>query len=198
VRYELGVTLDADRCYQALSRRDARFDGAFFVGVTTTGIYCRPVCPARTPRRDRCLFFLRTDAAEQAGFRACFRCRPNAPRGSAPVDAVKRLVRDAAARIDRGFLDTHSVEELASELRVTSRHLRRAMDAELGLQPVALAQERRLARAKELVETTSLPLTEIAFAAGFRSIRRFNELFRKRFGHSPRGVRRTRARTSRG
>ena len=130
------MILDADTCYRALAARDRRFDGVFFVAVTTTGIYCRPVCPARTPGRDRVRFHERAAEAERAGFRACFRCRPEIAPGNAPVDATPRLVRAAAARIEAGALNDGSIEELARELGVTDRHLRRAMEAELGVTPV--------------------------------------------------------------
>jgi AraC family transcriptional regulator of adaptative response / DNA-3-methyladenine glycosylase II len=179
------VELDEDTCWKALLRRDAAFDGRFFVCVSTTGIYCRPVCPARTPRRDRCAFHRRAADAERAGYRACFRCRPELAPGQAPVDAVKRLVRVAKARIDGGALDGRSVEDLARALGVTSRHLRRAMVARTGLSPVAYAQARRLARARRLLRTTRRPLAEIAFEAGFSSVRRFNALFRSRYGAPP-------------
>ncbi|WP_394837602.1 helix-turn-helix domain-containing protein [Pendulispora rubella] len=182
--------MDAEGYYRALSARDARFDGAFFVGVTTTGIYCRPICPVRTPGRDRCVFFRRATEAERDGFRACFRCRPELAPGGANVDALPALVQAAIARIDRGYLNEHSVDELAAELGVTPRHLRRATEAELGVSPVELAQSRRLALAKQLLQDTDLSLTDIAFASGFSSVRRYNALFSARFGKPPSAVRR--------
>jgi len=181
---------DPDSCYRALLSRDRRFDGLFFVGVRTTGVYCRPICPARAPGRDRCEFFGNAAEAERAGFRACFRCRPELAPGLAPVDAVPRLVRAAAARVQAGFLDEGTVDDLARALGVTARHLRRAMEAELGVSPVELAQTRRLALAKQLLHDTNLPLTDVAFAAGFSSLRRFNALFQTRFGRAPSAVRR--------
>lgn len=185
--------LDADTCYSALCARDARFDGVFFVGVRTTGIYCRPICSARTPARERCDFFRTVAEAEREGFRACFRCRPEVAPGPAAVDALPRLVRDALALIDAGFLNEHPVAALAARLGVTERHLRRATLAELGVAPVALAQSRRLALAKQLLQDTCLPLTEVAFASGFSSVRRFNALFHDRFGRPPSDVRRAHA-----
>lgn len=182
--------MDAEGYYRALTARDARFDGAFFVGVTTTGIYCRPICPVRTPARDRCVFFRQATEAERDGFRACFRCRPELAPGGANVDALPALVQAALARIDRGYLNEHSVDELASELGVTPRHLRRATEAELGVSPVELAQSRRLALAKQLLQDTDLSLTDIAFASGFSSVRRYNALFSARFGKPPSAVRR--------
>lgn len=184
------VPLDPKSCYRALLARDRRFDGLFFVAVRTTGIYCRPICPARTPARERCEFFARAAEAERAGFRACFRCRPELSPGLAPVDAVPRLVRVAAGRIDAGFLNEQSVDTLACELGVTPRHLRRAMESQLGVSPVEYAQTRRLALAKQLLHDTALPLADVAFAAGFSSIRRFNALFRERFGVPPSDLRR--------
>ncbi|WP_394826788.1 AlkA N-terminal domain-containing protein [Pendulispora albinea] len=182
--------MDAETFYRALSARDARFDGSFFVGVTTTGIYCRPICPARTPARERCVFFQRATEAERDGFRACFRCRPELAPGGAHVDALPSLVKAALARIDRGYLNEHSVDELASELGVTTRHLRRATEAELGVSPVELAQSRRLSLAKQLLQDTQLSLTDIAFASGFSSVRRYNALFSARFGRPPSAIRR--------
>ncbi|MGH7283286.1 MAG: bifunctional transcriptional activator/DNA repair enzyme AdaA, partial [Polyangiaceae bacterium] len=170
------MILDPDACYRALVARDCRFDGVFFVAVSTTGIYCRPICPARTPGKDRCTFYSRAAEAEQAGYRACFRCRPEvAPgAGSASTDAVSKLVRAALAKIDAGYLNENSLEDLAALLDVSSRHLRRAIESEVGVSPVMLAQTRRLALAKQLLHDTRLPMTEIAHASGFASVRRFN------------------------
>ncbi len=191
------MELDPKTCYRALQAHDPRFDGVFFIAVKTTGIYCRPICPARVPRADRCEFYASAAEAERAGFRACFRCRPElAPGGAvetsaaASVDAVARLARTAAARIDAGYLNEASVDDLAAELGVTSRHLRRALEAKLGVTPVELAQTKRLALAKHLLQETALPLAEIAFAAGFASVRRFNALFQARFDRAPSEVRR--------
>jgi AraC family transcriptional regulator of adaptative response / DNA-3-methyladenine glycosylase II len=184
------MKLDADACYRALISRDGRFDGLFFVAVRTTGIYCRPVCRARTPGRDRCVFYRTAAEAERDGFRACFRCRPELAPGNAPVDSVPRLVREAAARIEAGALNEMDVERLASQLGVTGRHLRRAMISELSVSPIELAQTRRIGLAKHLLHDTSMPISAIAFASGFRSIRRFNALFRRRFDRAPSAVRR--------
>jgi AraC family transcriptional regulator of adaptative response / DNA-3-methyladenine glycosylase II len=188
---------DAHRdLYRALVARDARFDGRFFVGVSTTGVYCRPICPARTPRADRCRFFTRPAEAEQAGFRACFRCRPELAPGSAPVDSVPRLVATALARIDAGFLNEGSVDELAASLGVTARHLRRTMESVLAVSPIDVAQTRRLALAKQLLQDTALPITEVAYASGFASLRRFQAAFAERFGAAPTVVRRKHASAS--
>lgn len=191
--YDPGMPLDAETCYRALCARDGRFDGVFFVAVRTTGIYCRPVCRARTPAQDRCAFYRSAAEAEREGFRACFRCRPELAPGASPLDARPRLVEGAVARIEEGFLNEGSVDDLALELGVTGRHLRRAISAELGLSPIALAQSRRLALAKQLLQDTSLPLAEVAFASGFSSVRRFNALFQARFGRAPSTLRRGRA-----
>jgi len=178
-------------CYRALCARDHRFDGRFFVAVKTTGIYCRPICPARTPGESRCEFFASAAEAERAGYRACFRCRPELAPGLAPVDSIPRLVRLASARIEAGYLNEHSIEDLAALVGVSARHLRRAMEEKLGVTPVELAQTRRLALAKQLLHDTALPLGEVAHHAGFASLRRFNALTRSRWGRSPSTVRRS-------
>ncbi|MCA9702112.1 MAG: DNA-3-methyladenine glycosylase 2 family protein [Myxococcales bacterium] len=185
--------LDADSCYAALRARDPRFDGRFFVAVTSTGIYCRPICPARTPRADRCRFYPHAAAAEQAGFRACLRCRPELAPGLrlAPVDARSRLTAAALARIDAGALDDDgSVESLAEALGVSDRHLRRTLVAALGVGPLELAATRRLALAKQLLHDSDLDLATVAFASGFASVRRFNAAFAERFGRPPSAIRR--------
>lgn len=192
------MMLDADACHRALVARDERFDGLFFVAVKTTGVYCRPVCSARTPGRDRCIFFRTAAEAESRGFRACFRCRPELAPGAAPVDALPALVGAAVRHIEAGALNEGSIEDLASALGVTARHLRRAIHAELGISPVELAQTRRLALAKQLLHDSTLSMLDIAFASGFRSVRRFNASFRQTYGRSPTELRRLqgKARTS--
>ncbi|HEX3902254.1 MAG TPA: AlkA N-terminal domain-containing protein [Polyangia bacterium] len=183
--------LDPDVCYRALLARDARFDGLFFVGVKTTGIYCRPVCRARTPGRDRCRFFRTAAQAEEAGFRSCFRCRPELAPGAAPIDALSRVVAAAMRRIDEGALaHDGTVDDLGRALGVSGRHLRRAMRAELGVSPIALAETRRLALARQLIVDTALPMTEVAFASGYRSVRRFNAAVKLRYGRPPSAMRR--------
>lgn len=189
------MQLDPAQCYRALQAHDPRFDGVFFIAVTTTGIYCRPICPARVPAAERCRYFSRAAEAERAGFRACFRCRPElAPglgRAAASVDALDRLVAAASTRIESGYLNDGSVDELAAELGVTARHLRRALESKLGVTPIELAQSKRLALAKQLLQETSLPLSEVAFASGFASVRRFNAAFQARFERAPSEVRRS-------
>ena len=184
------MELVPDRCYRALASRDARFDGAFYVGVSTTGIYCRPICAARTPGRERCSFYRTAAEAEQAGYRACFRCRPELAPGRAPLDAVPRLAARAVARIEEGALNEGTLDDLAGQLGVSGRQLRRAVEAELGVSPVALAQTRRLSLAKHLLQDTRLPLIDVALASGFGSVRRFNALFLARFGRPPSALRR--------
>ncbi len=188
--YEGHVDIEGNDLYAALVARDPRFDGRFFVGVTTTGVYCRPICPARTPRRERCTFHNSAAEAEKAGFRACFRCRPELAPGLANVDARSRLTQAATRHIEEGFLNEASVDDLATKLGVTARHLDRTMQRELGVSPVELAQSRRLALAKQLLQDTRVPLTDVAFASGFGSVRRFNSLFAARFGRPPTDVRR--------
>ncbi|MFO0889945.1 MAG: AlkA N-terminal domain-containing protein [Isosphaeraceae bacterium] len=186
------MRIDDETCYRALVARDVRFDGLFFVGVTTTGIYCRPICPARTPRSDRCRFFPSAAMAESNGFRPCLRCRPELAPGEAPVDVVGRTARRAAARIEAGALNEDgSLETLARELGLSSRQLRRAVRQEFGVSPVELAQTRRLLLAKQLLTETRLPLIEVASASGFSSVRRFNALFRSHYGFAPSRLRKS-------
>ena len=185
------MLLDDDSRYHALTARDPRFDGLFFVAVTTTGIYCRPICPARTPGRARCQFYRLAAEAESQGFRPCLRCRPELAPGGAPSDARSRLTSAALARIQAGELDESDVDAFAGELGVTARHLRRTLVAELGVTPVALAQTRRLLLAKQLLCETQLRAVDVAFASGFGSVRRFNALFRARYGLEPTAQRRS-------
>jgi len=180
-----------DDVYQrALNARDPRFDGIFFVGIVTTRIYCRPVCPSRNARPQNRQFFPSAAAAESAGFRPCLRCRPELAPGRALVDAVSRLAYAAAHRIGAGALNGHNVAHLARELAVSERHLRRALERAIGVSPVELAQTHRLLLAKRLLADTSLSITQVAYAAGFQSLRRFNSVFRERYGMSPSDLRR--------
>lgn len=184
------MELDPNACYQAVLTNDTRFDGLFFVGVSTTGIYCRTVCTARTPGRERCSFYPSAAAAERAGYRPCLRCRPELAPGNARIDAVERLAAVAASRIEDGALTEGRVADLAAELGVSDRHLRRVVEREFGVSPIELAQTQRLLLAKRLLTDTALPVTEIAFASGFASLRRFNALFRERYGLNPTDLRR--------
>ncbi len=176
--------------YAILQSHDMRFDGHVFVGVKSTGIYCRPVCYARVPKFENCTFHVHAAAAECAGFRPCLLCRPELAPGAAPVDATPRLARLALRRIEDGALNEISVDALAREFGVSGRHLRRAVHRELGVTPVQLAQTQRLLQAKQLLTETTMSITEVAFAAGFDSLRRFNGLFKSRYGIAPRGLRR--------
>lgn len=183
-----------DAYYKALLSRDTRFDGLFFVGVESTGIYCRPICPVKPPKRANCHFFHHPAEAEKEGFRACFRCRPERAPGDGSVDARSRLTAHAIEQINAGYLNEHTVGDLAARLGVSDRHLRRTIQAELGLTPTALAQSRRLAMAKQLLQETKLPITQVAFASGFSSVRQFNTAFRARFDRPPSSLRKEKAR----
>jgi AraC family transcriptional regulator, regulatory protein of adaptative response / DNA-3-methyladenine glycosylase II len=183
--FNRGVTLDFDTCYRAVAARDARFDGRFFTGVTSTRIYCRPICPARTPARRNMRFFGHAGAAEAAGFRACRRCRPEASPGSPDWNARGDLVARAVRLIADGYADGHGVGGLARRLAVTDRHLRRLVLAELGTTPIALARTTRLQTARRLLAETDLPVTEVAFASGFSSVRQFNASFQEAYGRPP-------------
>jgi AraC family transcriptional regulator, regulatory protein of adaptative response / DNA-3-methyladenine glycosylase II len=183
------MELDPNACFRAVRARDRRFDGRFFVGITSTHIYCRPICTARPANRDNMRFYSHAAAAEGAGFRPCLRCRPERAPGMAPVDAVSRLVSAAMAGIEEHALSSARVGELAASLGVSDRHLRRVTEAELGVSPIELAQTQRLLLAKRLLRETSLSQTDIAFASGFGSVRRFNALFKSRYGLSPRAIR---------
>lgn len=177
--------LDADTCHAACDAKDRRFDGRFYIGVTSTGIYCRCICPARTPKRQNRTFWPSAAAAEAAGFRPCLICRPERAPGLAPIDAPARLAAAAYARIEAGALEEEGLEALAAGLGVTSRHLRRVMNAQFGASPIEIAQTGRLLAARRLLNETALPITEIAFASGFRSLRRFNATMKQRYGAPP-------------
>lgn len=183
------MNLDPAACHAAAEAKDRRFDGLFFTGVTSTGIYCRCVCPARTPKRENRRFFASAAAAEKAGFRPCLICRPECAPGAAPIDAAERLAHDAVKRIEAGALEEQGLEELADDLGVTGRHLRRVMLKTFGAAPVEIAQTHRLLTAKRLLKETDLSMTHIAFASGFQSVRRFNALFVERYSMPPSHVR---------
>jgi len=185
---------DPDRCYRAVASRDARFDGRFVTAVNTTGIYCRPSCPAQTPRRENVRFYPCAAAAVAAGFRACKRCRPEAAPGSREWDTRSDLAARALRAIAAGALDggdpTGGVPALAGSLGVSERHLHRLLVAEIGAGPLALARTRRAQTARLLLDATDLPITTVAFTAGFASVRQFNETMRAHFGMAPRDIRR--------
>ena len=179
------MPLDPDACYRALATHDPRFDGRFFVGVSSTRIYCRPVCNVRLPRRENCHFFASAAAAEVDGYRPCLRCRPELAPGNASIDAVARLAQGAVDLIENGALDAGGIEHLSARVGVTSRHLRRIFDTEFGVSPIEYAQTQRLLLAKRLLTDTALPVTEVALASGFASVRRFNALFKARYRMPP-------------
>jgi AraC family transcriptional regulator, regulatory protein of adaptative response / DNA-3-methyladenine glycosylase II len=184
-----GDDMEQDARYTALRSRDRRFDGTFFVGVSSTMIYCRPVCRARRPQARNCTFFRTAAEAERSGYRPCLKCRPELAPGRSLTDAADRLARAAYARIAGGALDERSVRDVARELCVGERHLRRVVSAEFGASPVELAQTQRLLLAKQLLTETALPISRIAYASGFSSLSRFNTLFRSRYRLSPTGMR---------
>lgn len=183
------MELPSSACYRALRSRDSRFDGRFFTGVSSTGIYCRPVCPARTPRRENCRFFACAAAAEDAGFRPCLRCRPETSPGTPAWQGTAATVSRASRLIAVGVLDEGSVDDLAARLGMGERHLRRLFDEHLGASPVAVAQTRRVQFAKRLLDETVIPMSQVAFASGFGSVRRFNGAMRKLYGCSPSDLR---------
>lgn len=170
--------------------RDSRFDGLFFVGVTTTGIYCRPVCPANAPKRENVRFFPSAASAGEAGFRPCLRCRPECAPGTPAWAGTSTTVRRGLRLISNGALDNDNVEHLAERLGVTSRHLRRLFTRHVGASPLSVAHTQRLHFAKRLIDETRLPMSLISDAAGFGSVRRFNDAFRKTYGRAPRELRR--------
>ena len=183
------MTLDPHTCYRALLARDARFDGRFFVAVSSTRIYCRPICTVKPPRRENCRYYPSHAAAESAGYRPCLRCRPELAPGNASVDATTRLAQAAASLIEDRALDEEGLDAIATRLGITDRHLRRAFSAEFGVSPVEFAQTQRLLLAKRLLTDTALPVTEVAFASGFGSLRRFNALFKQRYRLQPSALR---------
>ena len=181
---------DFDRCYRAIGARDSRFDGWFVVAVHTTGIYCRPSCPARTPLPGNVAFHPSAAAAQRAGFRACKRCRPDASPGSPEWNVRGDLVARAMRLIDDGTVDRDGVPGLAARLGYTTRQIERVLQSELGAGPLALARAQRAQTARLLIESSALPLGDIAFAAGFSSVRQFNDTVRSVFGCPPSGLRR--------
>lgn len=187
--YSRCMRLDPDICYDALLSRNRRFDGWFFVGVSTTGVYCRPVCPVKPPKAQNCSYYPTAAAAEKAGFRPCMRCRPELAPGHGLLDLSGNLADAAAALIENGFLNEHGIDALARRVGVTERHLRRIFAAQFGVSPVEFAQTQRLLMAKRLLTDTALPVAVVASTAGFGSVRRFNDLFRQRYGLNPLRVR---------
>ncbi|MFF5335455.1 DNA-3-methyladenine glycosylase 2 family protein [Streptomyces sp. NPDC013181] len=180
---------DEETRYEAVSSRDARFDGEFFFAVETTGIYCRPSCPAVTPKRQNVRFYPTAAAAQSHGYRACRRCRPDAVPGSAEWNVRADVVGRAMRMIGDGVVDREGVPGLAQRLGYSSRQVQRQLNAELGAGPVALARAQRAHTARVLLQTTALPVTEIAFAAGFHSVRQFNDTVRRIYARTPSALR---------
>jgi AraC family transcriptional regulator of adaptative response / DNA-3-methyladenine glycosylase II len=190
VSMSAGPALDIRALDRARISRDPRFDGKFFIAVTSTRIYCRPICPVRSPKRTNIRYYLSAAAAANAGYRPCLRCRPEAAPGTPAWQGTSAVVKRALRLIDEGILDTSSVDDLASKLGVGSRHLHRLFVQHVGASPIVLAQTRRLHFAKRLLDETSLPITQVALAAGFGSLRRFNSVFRQTYKRAPRHLRR--------
>jgi AraC family transcriptional regulator, regulatory protein of adaptative response / methylated-DNA-[protein]-cysteine methyltransferase len=186
---EVAPDLDWAICDRARLARDPAFDGVFFTGVRTTRIYCRPVCPVRPARSENVVFFPSAAAAERAGFRPCLRCRPETAPGSPAWSGTATTVARGMRLIEEGFLDEGSVAELAYRLGIGSRHLLRLFLRHAGATPTEIAATRRVQTAKRLIDETSMPLCEIAFAAGFGSVRRFNDAFRATYGRRPSSLR---------
>lgn len=177
--------LNPQSCYRALLTHDRRFDGAFYVAVSSTGVYCRTVCTAKTPSVRNCRFFKSAAEAENAGYRPCLRCRPELAPGNACIDAAGRTAAIIAGMIEDGALNQMSVARLAEELGMSQRHLRRVVVASFGVSPLELAQTQRLLMAKRLLADSDLSVTEVAYASGFSSLRRFNAVLKERYELSP-------------
>ncbi|HEX7637772.1 MAG TPA: Ada metal-binding domain-containing protein, partial [Burkholderiaceae bacterium] len=186
------MDLDPDTAWRALAEHDARYDGRFFVGVTSTGIYCRPICRVRTPRRENCRFYANAATAEQAGFRPCLRCRPELAPGLSLMDSSQVLAQHAARMIEHAVRAGTALRmpALAGRLGVTERHLRRVFAQAHGVSPIDYLTTQRLLQAKQLLTDTDLPVTEVALACGFESLRRFNAVFAEQVRLTPTGLRR--------
>lgn len=182
---EMPPELDRETCDRARLARDAAYDGLFFIGVRTTRIYCRPICPARPAKSENVLFYPTAAAAERAGFRPCLRCRPETAPGSPAWTGTASTVARGMRLIESGFLDLSSVDQLAGKLGIGPRHLLRLFLRHAGATPSEVAATRRVQAAKRLLNETTMPLSQIAFAAGFRSVRRFNDAFRATYGRPP-------------
>ncbi|MBA2938962.1 helix-turn-helix domain-containing protein [Paenibacillus sp. CGMCC 1.16610] len=187
------MTDNKDALYAAFKAKDARFDGRFFVGVSSTGIYCRPVCRAKQPKPENCTFYVTAASAEQAGYRPCLLCRPELAPGTSITDATANLVYRAARMLEESSGSGQSLEEIAGRLGCTDRHLRRVFTAEYQVSPIQYLQTCRLLLAKNLLTDTHLPVLEVAMAAGFGSLRRFNDLFKKQYKLSPTALRKRKA-----
>ena len=191
------LPLDRYACYAAMHAHDTRFDGRFFCGVSSTGIYCRPICRVKLPKQSNCTFFPSAAAAEAAGYRPCLKCRPELAPGLAPADSVARLATSAARFITEDCLTDRKISDLAESLGISGRHLRRVFFVEYGVSPVQFLQTQRLLLAKNLLTDTRLAVTDVAMAAGFGSIRRFNDVFKKQYRLAPGRFRNKEPRSSR-
>jgi AraC family transcriptional regulator, regulatory protein of adaptative response / DNA-3-methyladenine glycosylase II len=188
---------DGRRFYDALTAHDARFDGVFFVGVTSTRVYCRPICRVKTPKARNCRFFDTAQQAEYAGFRPCLRCRPELAPGNAPVDDAQRIAQLIVQRLEEErFGEDAGLEAIADQFELSSRQIRRIVHNELGVPPIQLLLTRRLLLAKQLLTETAWPMTEVAFASGFSSVRRFNDAFVARYRMPPTRLRKKAADTA--
>jgi AraC family transcriptional regulator of adaptative response / DNA-3-methyladenine glycosylase II len=185
MEYAWDMELNHEHCYAIVKSRDERYDGRFFTGVLTTGIYCRPICPAPRPKAENVRFFVTAAAAEEAGLRPCLRCRPESSPGTPDWCGTSDIVNRALRLISEGMMDEYDLPELASRLHVGPRQLRRLFGQHVGASPITVVQNRRVLFAKKLITETTLPMTEIAFSAGFSSIRRFNDVMQKVYGRSP-------------
>jgi AraC family transcriptional regulator of adaptative response / DNA-3-methyladenine glycosylase II len=190
------LELDRDDCYAALCSHDTRFDGRIFIGCKTTGIYCRPVCRVKTPRLENCDFFASAAAAEAQNFRPCLKCRPELAPGEAPIDSRARIAKRAALIIEEDERAANNIAYLAKLMQISERQLRRIFEGEYGVSPVQYLQTRKLLLAKNLLTDTQLPITGVALTAGFKSVRRFNELFKERYRLAPRDFRKDSAGSS--
>ena len=189
---DCATEINSDVYERARLSRDARFDGRFYVGVKTTGIYCRPICPANPPKSENVIFYPTAAAAGEAGFRPCLRCRPECAPGTPAWAGTSTTVQRGLRLIADGALEDGNVECLADKLGVTSRHLRRLFTRHVGASPLAVAHTQRLHFAKRLIDQTSLTMQDISIAAGFGSVRRFNDTFQRTYGRTPRELRRGR------
>src|SRR5262245_5234868 len=190
------MNLEPSACYRAVLARDARYDGRFFTCVKTTGIYCRPICPARPPKLANCVFVPSAAAAQEAGFRPCLRCRPESSPDLDAWRGTSATVSRALKLIEGGALDDGDVSSLANRLQIGERHLRRLFRRHIGAAPVTVAQTRRVLLAKQLIHQTNLSMIQVALASGFGSVRRFNETFQQLYDRPPGELRRHAASTT--
>jgi AraC family transcriptional regulator of adaptative response / DNA-3-methyladenine glycosylase II len=194
--YTSAMEIDFDTCYNAVKNRIKDYDGVFYTGVSSTGIFCRPVCPAVTPKPQNCNFYPSAAAALEAGYRPCLRCRPETVPHSPAWNGVQTTVKRALDLIDRGVLDQHGVSDLAARLGVSDRYLRQLFSRYVGASPKAVARSRRVLKAKRLITDSSDSMIDIALKAGFSSVRQFNDTFSKLYGVPPSALRKRSAGTT--